>query len=32
MLGDGIPARILSAAYQMTVEEFNELKSYATVV
>lgn len=27
MLGDGIPARILSAAYQMTVEEFNELKS-----
>ncbi len=27
MLGDGIPARILSAAYQMPVEEFNELKS-----
>jgi hypothetical protein len=27
MLGDGIPARILSASYQMTVEEFNELKS-----
>ena len=26
MLGDGIPARILSAAYQMTVDEFNELK------
>lgn len=31
MLGDGIPARILSAAYQVTVEEFNELKSIATV-
>ena len=27
MLGDGIPSRILSAAYQMTVEEFNELRS-----
>ena len=27
MLGDGIPAKILSVAYQMTVEEFNELKS-----
>ena len=27
MLGDGIPAKILSVAYQMTFEEFNELKS-----
>lgn len=27
MLGDGIPARTISAAYSMTIEEFNELKS-----
>jgi nucleoside-triphosphatase THEP1 len=27
MLGDGIPARILSAAHQMSIEEFNELKT-----
>lgn len=27
MLGDGIPARTISAAYSMTIEGFNELKS-----